>query len=103
MARLIEIQDAVNCPIALSVETGDMLLFTAIGGRIRSGAEFMQLQGPFVPAVVGDTGEILTAMGSPNTILFRALQAGRGTIEVLTGEMFQPPTTTVIEITVADP
>jgi hypothetical protein len=100
MARLIEVHDARVCPSPLAVRTGDVLLFRAAGGRVRSGAAVEAL-GPFVPGEIGDHGEVLTPMGPPNAILFRARRPGRAAIEVVTGDPFHAPQTTELEIDVA--
>ena len=41
----------------------------------------IELVGPFVSAIVGDEGNILTPVGPPNTVLFRARQPGRALID----------------------
>ena len=100
MARLIEVQDARVCPSPLTVSLGDVLLFRATGGRIQSGGDVVELLGPFLPAVLGDDGNILTPMGPPNTVLFRARRPGRARIDVVTGDPFHTPQTTTLDITV---
>lgn len=100
MARLIEVQDARVCPSSLTVCLGDVLLFRATGGRTRSGGDVVELLGPFLPAVLGDDGNILTPMGPPNTVLFRARRLGRAWIDVVTGDPFHTPQKTTLGITV---
>jgi hypothetical protein len=100
MARLIEVQDARVCPSPLTVHLGDVLLFRAAGGRVRSGGDVVELLGSFLPAVLGDDGTILTPMGPPNTVLCRARQPGRAQIDVVTGDPFHTPQTTTLGITV---
>lgn len=100
MARLIEVQDARMCPSPLTVRPGDVLLFRAAGGRVRSGGEVVELLGPFLQAVVGDDGNILTPMGPPNTVLFRARRPGQALIDVVTGDPFYTPQTTSLGISV---
>ena len=78
MARLIEVQDARTCPSPLTVSLGDLLLFRATGGRVRSGDDVVELLGPFLSAVLGDDGTILTPLGPPNTVLFHARRPGSG-------------------------
>jgi hypothetical protein len=100
MARLIEVQDVRVYPSPLTVHLGDVLLFRAAGGRVRSGGDVVELLGPFLSAVLGDDGNILTPMGPPNTVLFRAHRPGRALIDVVTGDPFHAPQTTALGITV---
>lgn len=102
MSRLIEVQDARMCSSPLTVHLGDVLLFRAAGGHVRSGGDVVELLGPFLPAVVGDDGNILTPMGPPNTVLFHARRPGRALIDVITGDPFQATRTTALGITVED-
>jgi len=100
MARLIEVQDARVSPSPLTVHLGDVLLFRATGGLVRSGADIVELLGPFLPALLGDDGNILTPMGPPNAVLFRARRPGQAVIDVVTGDPFNSPQTTALTITV---
>lgn len=100
MARLIEVQDARTCPSPLTVYLGDMLLFRATGGRVRSGDDVVELLGPFLSAVLGDDGTILTPIGPPNMVLFRARRPGRARIDAVTGDPFHTSQTTTLDITV---
>jgi hypothetical protein len=100
MARLIEVQDVPSAPSGLTLQVGDVLLFKATGGHVRSGAGVVEMLGAFVPAVLGDNGAILTPMGPPNTVVFRGLRPGRATIEVVTGDPWQAPQTTTLSIVV---
>src|SRR4249920_3897197 len=100
MPRLIEVPDAEVCPSPQTVKVGDVFLFRAAGGHVQSGHDVIELVGPFVPAVMGDDGNILTPMGPPNTVLFRARQPGDALIDVVTGDPFHATQTTVVRITV---
>src|ERR1051326_1125866 len=101
MGRLIEVDDPKSCHDRLTIRVGDVLLFRASGGRIRAGADVLELLGPFVPAVVGDDGEIFSPTAPPNTLLFRALRPGQAAIDVITGDPWHRPETTEITINVA--
>jgi hypothetical protein len=101
MARMIEVQDVRLCQSPLTVHPGDVVLLRAAGGRVRSGADVVELLGPFLGAVVGDDGTILTPVGPPNTLLISARQAGRALIDVVTGDPFHGPRTTTLGVTVA--
>jgi len=100
MARLIEVQDAGGCPSPLTVRQGDVLLFRAAGGRVRAGGDAVELWGPFLPGVVGEDGDVLTPMGPPNAVLFRARRPGRARVDVVTGDPFHAPQTTTLDLTV---
>jgi hypothetical protein len=100
MARLIEVQDARVCPSPLTIALGDVLLFRATGGRVRSGGDVVELLGPFLPAVLGDDGTVVTPLGPPNTVLCRARRPGRAQLDVVTGDPFHRPQTTTLGITV---
>jgi hypothetical protein len=102
MARLIEVQDVRVCPSPLMVHPGDLLLFWAVGGQVRSGDDVVEMFGPFLQAVLGNDGNILTPMGPPNKILFYARQAGSALIDVITGDLFHTPQTNSLSITVWD-
>jgi hypothetical protein len=100
MARLIEVQDVNVCPSPLVIHPGDLLLFWAVGGQVRSGDDVVEMFGPFLQAVLGNDGNILTAMGPPNKILFYARQPGSVLIDVITGDLFHTPQTNSLSITV---
>jgi len=99
MLRFIEVSDARKCPSQI-IKVGDVLMFHAAGGHIRSGEDVVELVGPFVTAIVGDKGVIVTAMGPPNTVLFRARQPGRALVDVLIGDPFHSPRKTKLSISV---
>jgi len=103
MGRLIEVQQGQVCSSPLGVQPGDVLLFHATGARVRPGSEGVEILGPFLPAVLGDNGEILTAMGAPNTVLLRALRPGQATIELISGDPWHAPRSTTLEIAVGRP
>ena len=100
MARLIEVEDAPACPSPLTVRAGDVILFRAGGGRVRSGGDVIELSGAFLTAVVGTDGAIVTPAGPPDTVLFRAQRSGRAAIDVITGHPFHAARTTHVEIAV---
>jgi hypothetical protein len=60
----------------------------------------IEILGPFLPAVVGDNGQILSPMGAPNAVWFLARRPGRATIDVVTGDPWQAPQTTTLDITI---
>ena len=100
MGRLIEAQLTPDGPKRLTILVGDMLQFAASGGHVRSGERCIEMLGPFRSAVVGLNGEVLAPMGAPNVVLFRALQPGSAEIDVVTGDPWHGPETTVLGIVV---
>jgi hypothetical protein len=92
---MIEIVDNKSCPSRLSLRVGDVLFVRAVGAHIRPGDTAVEMLGPFTSAVVGTEGSIIEPMGPPNTVLFRALSAGRARLEIVTSEPFSLPVTTV--------
>ena len=100
MARLIEVDNIGDLPARLTLKAGDGLMFAASGGHIRSGAEVVQIIGPFLSAVLGTNGEIVSPMGPPNAIIFLAHHPGGATIDVVTGDPFHAPHTTPLHLTV---
>jgi hypothetical protein len=86
MARLIEIQSGQRLPAKLNIRVGDALLFHATGGQVQSGAPVMEALGPFSASALSDVGEVLTALGGPDSILFVARRTGRCRIKVMTGD-----------------
>ena len=100
MRRVIEIQHAQDLPARLTLRVGDLLICGASGGHVQSGADVVEILGPFLPGVMGDNGKILSPMGSPSTLLFLARRPGRATIDVITGDLWHAPLTTKLEITI---
>ena len=100
MGRLIEVQHAQDLPTRLTIRVGDMLIFGATGGHVFSGAEVVEILGPFVRGVLGDNGQIFSPMGVPNRVLFLAHHPGRASIDVVSGGPWHAPKTTALTITV---
>jgi hypothetical protein len=100
MGRLIEVQEAQKCPSPLTLHPGDVLLFHATGGSVDSGGGVVEMLGPFIQAVLGEHGGILTPMGPPNTVLFRARKRGRAVIDVVTGDPWGASQKTTLNLAV---
>src|ERR687889_330858 len=98
MGRLIEVQHAQDLPTRLTIRVGDVLIFGATGGHVRSGAEVVEILGPFVRGVVGNNGQIISPMGAPNRVLFFARHPGRAMIDVVTGDPWHSPNNTALTI-----
>jgi len=96
MARLIEIQTGQ----ALAVRAGDLLVFEASGGHVRSGAQSVELLGAFLRSVVGDDGRVLSPQGAPNAVVFLARRPGPAEIDVVTGDPWHGPETVPVRVTV---
>ncbi len=109
MGRLIEIQDVESLPPQLTLKVGDVLWFAASGGRVRGGSDHragaaavVQLVGTFVQSVLGAAGQIVSPAGPPNAVLFLASHAGRAIIDIVSGDPWNSPRTTTLEVTVED-
>ena len=100
MARLIEVQ-AGQIPRALSLLVGDVVLFRASGGLVRSGSGVVEHLGALVESVLGDNGSVLAPAGGPNAVLFRAVGAGNASIVVVTGDPWRETRTSVVEVVVS--
>lgn len=100
MPRLIEVQQEQAYFASQNIEIGDVLLFHASGGYVRSGVEALELLGVFVIAVVGTEGQVVEPMGPPNAVLFRALNSGEAEITIITGDPFYTPKMTELHIEV---
>jgi hypothetical protein len=100
MGRMIEVQRAQNLPTRLTIRVGDVLIFGATGGHVYSGAEVVEILGPFIRGVLGDNGRIVSPMGAPNRVLFLARHPGRARIGLVTGDPWRTPKTTALHITV---
>lgn len=107
MSRLIEIQDIDGLPPTLELQVGDMLWFAASGGRVRSNdklesdaVDVVQMFGAFLPGVIGTNGQILSPMGSPNTVLFLTRRTGWAIIDIITGDPFHQTRTVSLNIMV---
>jgi hypothetical protein len=97
---LIEVQQVEGSPLPLAVRVGDVLLIHATGGRARTGEPSVELWGPYLSAVVADTGSVLAPMGPPNVVLVRARKPGSATLDVFTGDPWHAPRTTTLGLTV---
>lgn len=100
MSRLIAV-DLVGdeFPDEVVVAVGDVLRFTASGGRVRQG-DAVEMVGIFTDGVLGADGHALSPMGSPNAVMFRARQPGTADIDVVTGDPWQSPSTHVLTVVV---
>jgi hypothetical protein len=101
--RLIEIQRGEDAPNTIRALPGDVLWIGGAGGQVRGRRDIVDLIGAFLPAVVTAAGEVIAPMGRPSIVLFIALGAGVGTIEVFTGTPWSAATRRTIEIIVEVP
>lgn len=89
MARLINIDGPIAALINL--QTGDLMVIAASGGRVMSGHEVVELLGPFYPGVLSATGDIIEPAGSPGTVIIVARRPGMATIETFWGDSWSNP------------
>lgn len=100
MSRLIEIQPGrQDMPAELVVGVGDVLRFAATGGHLSTGTA-LELVGIFDDSVVGVDGRVLSPMGPPGSVLFRAIGQGHAVVDVVTGDPWQSPITWTLSIRV---
>jgi len=100
---LIEIAEEWRAPPHLVVRVGDVLQFNAVGGVVREGADVLEKLGPFHPAVIVGDGTALSPEGMPSTVMFVARARGSAVIEVISGDLWQSPVRTVLNVTVEPP
>ena len=100
MARLIEVLDLDAVPSSLTLSIDDVLLLHAAGARVVSGADSVELLGPYVPALVTGAREVLSPSGLPSTVLVRARRPGIASIAIIRGNSFPAPQAVEIEISV---
>jgi hypothetical protein len=89
LAHLVEIQACQDLPPVLHVRVEDLLLFGASGGRLLEGGTTVELLGIFSTGVLSDEGRVLSPVGPPTSVLFRALQSGLARIELIRGDPWQ--------------
>jgi hypothetical protein len=100
MNRFIDIRpDDEGLPSGLVITVGDVVRFTATGGRIRSGTG-VELLGILSDSVVGTGGVVLTPLGPPTAVLFLARSPGSAVVDVVTGDPFRSPATRSVVIRV---
>ena len=102
MARLVKVQDIGECASPLTLQQGDVILFHAVGGRVRSGRAVVEFLGAYVPGILADNGSIVSPLGAPNTVLFRTRQPGRASVEIISGDPFHRTESTAVEINVEE-
>lgn len=101
MPRLIELQEVKDFRGPLTIYVGDVLLIFGSGGRIESGSS-IELGGPYVPATTVASGEVLTAMGTPGTMLAWARSSGLTILEIASGDPWQGTEKTILHVNVED-
>ena len=107
MARLISIEDPLNCPPRLVLFAGDILVCWASGTRLPpTGAGAIELLGFFQSGeatATSDPGAALPApAGPPDRVVFRARRPGLVIIELITGSPWHTPRATPLEIVVEE-
>lgn len=100
MGRLIETQHELPLPPSLTLQVGDLLSFAATGGHVQSGADAVEILGPFIPGLLVAGGQIVSPAGPPGTLFFLARRPGRARIDVVTGDPWGSPQVTTMELTI---
>ncbi|WP_142044083.1 hypothetical protein [Arthrobacter sp. SLBN-100] len=100
MNRLIDIQPGLqDLPAELVIGVGDVLKFSATGAHLRAGTS-LELVGILQDCVVGTDGRVISPMGAPGTVLWRAVASGPAVLDVVTGDPWQGPVTWSINVRV---
>jgi hypothetical protein len=77
VGRYLDIRpDDEGLPAELVLAVGDVVRVAATGGGVRSGTG-IELLGVLTEGVVGLDGSVLTPLGPPGAVLFRAREPGR--------------------------
>jgi len=100
MARLIETQSSPELPSPITLSPGDVLVLSGSGGHVRAGEGIVEFLGAFLPGTLHSNGSILAPMGSPDTVLVRALQPGQAVIEIVLGSPWHSTTSRTFEVKV---
>ena len=101
MGRLIDYQPAVAPGSRLTINVGDVVVIKASGARIQRGAKGVEIFGPLMSSVVGDTGEVFSPIGTPNTILIVARGVGHAILELTFGDLWRAPKRLTIDLEIA--
>jgi hypothetical protein len=100
MSRFIDLRpDEEGLPSELVLAVGDVLRVAGTGGAVRSGSG-VELIGILSDSVVGTDGSILTPLGPPGAVLFRARGPGRAVVDVVTGDPFGSPVSRTLVVRV---
>jgi hypothetical protein len=93
VGRYIDIRpDDEGLPAELVLGVGDVVRVAATGGGVRSGTG-VELLGILTDSVVGTDGSVLTPLGPPGAVLFRAREPGRAVVELVSGDPFRESVT----------
>ncbi len=103
VTRFIEIQLAhADAPrVGLELSVGDVLKLSSTGARVLTGHHAVELLGIFTSAAFTTVGTILTPLGAPNVVLFRATEPGESSIEVMIGDPWHAPRSVPLSIRVS--
>ncbi|MBF8193870.1 hypothetical protein ITP53_50990 [Nonomuraea sp. K274] len=85
VARVIELRPAEEGPPSLTLRVGDLLMVWATGARVRSGADSLELLGPFLIGVLGTDGQVHAPEGLPSKVALVARRSGRAEIDFALG------------------
>jgi hypothetical protein len=103
MSRYIEVRpDEEGLAQELVLRVGDVVRFAATGGRVRSGTG-VELLGILSEGVVAADGSVLTPLGAPGVVLFRARSPGSSVVDVVSGDPFGSPVTRSVVLRVEAP
>jgi len=99
MGRYIDIRLDEELPSELVLAVGDVVRFSASGGRVSSGTA-VELLGILIEGVIGRDGSVLAPLGAPSTVLLRARAAGPAVVDVVSGDPYGSTVTRSIVVQV---
>jgi len=100
VGRYVDIRpDDEGLPAELVLAVGDVVRVAATGGGVRSGTG-VEMLGILTEGVVGIDGSVLTPLGPPGAVLFRAREPGRAIVELVSGDPFREPLTRTLAVRV---
>ena len=103
MSQLVRVDDPSRLRTAIHIRPGDVLWFSATGGRLDddpSSDGCIEVIGSLCEGLLVETGELVAAAGPPTAFLVRALRPGRAKVEVFTGDPWRSSSAHVVEIVV---
>jgi hypothetical protein len=99
VGRYLDIRPDEGLPAELVLAVGDVVRVAATGGGVRSGTG-VELLGILTDSVVGIDGSVLSPLGPPGAVLFRAREPGHAVVELVSGDPFREPVTRTLSVRV---
>jgi hypothetical protein len=101
MPRLIELLNVKSFRGPITIRVDDVLLLFGSGGQIDNGSS-IEFGGPYIPATAVASGEVLTAIGGPGTMLAWARRPGLTVLEIVSGDPWRETEKTILHVNVEE-